>query len=390
MTPPLVLAIDTSCDETAAAVTSGRTVMSNVIASQSQLHRRWGGVFPTVAKQAHQELLPAVITAARRRAGADWSQLAAIAVTQGPGLAPALEVGLKFADRLGSRHQLPLVPVNHLEGHLLSVLAQPRRRTGRRSSGRPINAANPARVSKPAGPTPNFPVLGLIVSGAHTELVLVNDFGRYHRLGWTVDDAAGEALDKIGRMLGLGYPAGPVIEQLAKRVPAAALAAADAPGSPWRFPLPMTASGDYNFSFSGLKTFAKNLIGRLEQAGRLDRQTVALLAAVTQRGVLRHLTYKLNKVLADHPQLGEVWLSGGVAANIELRRQVRAAIKPYGLKLATPYTKRLCGDNAAMIGLVGGLKLELELGKPTSRAAGQEKLVVPAGTHLDRRPRWPL
>jgi len=331
----IILAIDTSCDDTSAAVTKGWQVLSNVIASQTQLHKPYGGVFPTVAKQAHKENIAPTVAIALKRAGTSWQDLDGIAVTQGPGLAPALEVGITYAKEQAKLHDLPLIPVNHLEGHLLSVLAVPK-----------------TQVSK----TPNFPVLALIISGGHSEFLLVHDFGKYERIGATIDDAAGEALDKIGRMLDLGYPAGPVVEVFAKK------------GNPsaHKFPLPMTTSGDYNLSFSGIKTFARNLVSSLEADGKLNsQQAIFDLAASVQYSVFRHITHKLRKILIDHPEITEIWLGGGVAANMSLRAAIRATAKDAraqlkkfsspsnvkSLKLHTPYTKRLCQDNAAMIGV---------------------------------------
>lgn len=331
----IILAIDTSCDDTSAAVTKGWQVLSNVIASQTQLHKPYGGVFPTVAKQAHKENIDPTVAIALKRAGVTWEDIDAIAVTQGPGLAPALEVGITYAKEQAKLHNLPLIPVNHLEGHLLTVLAVPK-----------------THVPK----VPTFPILGLIISGGHSEFLLVNDFGKYERIGATIDDAAGEALDKIGRMLDLGYPAGPVVEIFAKKGDHLA----------HQFPLPMTTSGDYNLSFSGIKTFARNLVASLEADGKLNsQQAIFDLAASVQYSVFRHITHKLRKILIDHPEITEIWLGGGVAANMSLRKAIRATAKEAraqlkkfsspsnvkSLKLHTPYTKRLCQDNAAMIGV---------------------------------------
>jgi N6-L-threonylcarbamoyladenine synthase len=336
-----VLAIDTSCDETAAAVVRGTTVLSNVVASQVELHKPYGGVFPTVAKQAHKENIDRVIALTLKRAQRNWSEIDALAVTEGPGLAPALEVGITKAKELAELHQLPLYPVNHIEGHVLSVLAQPKNITGNKTP--------------PTTPTIHFPVLSVIVSGGHTEFVLITAIGKYQRLGWTIDDAAGEALDKVGRMWDLGYPAGPVIEQFAQFGNDRA----------YDFPLPMTSSGDYNLSFSGLKTFARRFTEQLESGEQLNKQTIYDLCASFQRAVFRHICHKLNKILIDHPDLGEVWLGGGVAANATLRVMLRQTIKkhlqtmvkkelvlPLSPKLRGPYSKKLCGDNAAMIGVV--------------------------------------
>nr|MBP7768775.1 tRNA (adenosine(37)-N6)-threonylcarbamoyltransferase complex transferase subunit TsaD [Candidatus Woesebacteria bacterium] len=193
---PLVLAIDTSCDDTSVAVTRGTRVISNIIASQTALHAPYGGVFPTVAKLAHKENIAAALALALKRAHVTMAEIELLAVTIGPGLAPALEVGITAAQSLALEHSLPLVGVNHVEGHVLSVLASP---TDERVFG-----------------TIKFPVLALVVSGGHTQYIEIKALGEYHILGSSLDDAAGECLDKIGRMLGLGYPAGPVIEEFAR------------------------------------------------------------------------------------------------------------------------------------------------------------------------------
>lgn len=346
---PFILALDTSCDETAIAIVCGHDIRANIVASQVQLHKQYGGVFPTVAKQAHKEQLPVALKAAFRQAQLKPADIAAIAITVGPGLAPALEVGITFAQQLAEEWKVPLLPINHIEGHLLSVLARPHSR---------------AKQLDNSSTEPRWPILGVIVSGKHTEYILMSGWGEYRRLGWTVDDAAGEALDKVGRMLDLGYPAGPVIEEFARLGDAKA----------FKFPLPMTTSGDYNLSFSGLKTFARNTIEQLNAEDRLTKQVVYDFCASFQYAVFRSITYKLSKILTDH-QVDEVWLGGGAAANIALRTQLRVALKPFGLHLRVPYSKRLCGDNAAMIGMVA-----------SHRLAG----FVPSATPLDRRPRWHL
>ncbi len=340
MNKNLILALDTSCDDTSAAVTSGTTILSNVIASQTQLHKQYGGVFPTVAKQAHKENIDATIRAALKRAQVEWADIAGVAVTQGPGLAPALEVGINKAKELAQEFNKPLIAVNHVEGHVLSPLAKPQKK----------DSVDPGLV-----PQIQYPVLSVIVSGGHTEFVLIKEIGQYEILGQTVDDAAGECLDKVGRMLDLGYPAGPIIEQFAKL------------GHPkaFTFPLPMTTSGDFNLSFSGLKTAARNMLETLEATEPLNKTQIYDFCASFQYAVFRSICYKLDKILTTH-QINEVWLGGGVAANMELRRMLRQRIKDFSQKtdpkqtlpFRTPYTKKLCSDNAAMIGVVAGFKLE--------------------------------
>jgi len=228
--PITILAIDTSCDETAVAISQDRRIVSNVIASQINIHKKWGGVVPHLAKRAHQDKIDHVLKQALQRAKTKPQQLQAIAVTFGPGLAPALEIGILKAKDLTKKHQKPLIAINHMEAHLLSSFA--------------LNSKNNGPLKSYS--KNHFPILGLLVSGGHTQLVLVKSIGNYQLLGETLDDAAGEALDKLAKMLKLGYPGGPIIEIMAKK------------GKPDKIPLPvpMQHSKDLNFSFSGLKTAA--------------------------------------------------------------------------------------------------------------------------------------
>ena len=327
-----ILAIDTSCDDTSAAVTIGRYVLSNVIASQTELHRPYGGVFPTVAKQAHRENIAPTVIQAMKKAKVSWADIKAIAVTQGPGLAPALEVGIEFSQELASQHQKPLIPVNHIEGHILSVLALPK---PQRKSWRDLSTTMPKIKN----------ALSVVVSGGHTEFVLIEKLGKYKVLGQTLDDAAGECLDKIGRMLNLGYPAGPVIEEFAKLGDPKAII----------FPLPLTTTKTYDLSYSGLKTFARNKLEEMGGVEVLKKQGIYDFAASTQYAVFRHIMYKLSKLL-ETENVSQVWLGGGVAANATLRRMLRETIRNSkgqvtNPKLLVPYTKKLCMDNAGMIGV---------------------------------------
>jgi N6-L-threonylcarbamoyladenine synthase len=368
----LLLAIDTSCDDTACAVTNGFEIWSNIIASQTQLHQPFGGVFPTVAKQAHQENIELTVKKALTQAAVTWTDIVGVAVTIGPGLAPALEVGINYAKYLAKTNQKVLIPVNHLEGHLLSALAV--RKAREKTTKQPLKNQSKAsrletetsasardcltrdRLDASAQVICEFPALGVIISGGHSEFVLVKAIGKYQRLGFTIDDAAGEALDKVGRMIDLGYPAGPVLEEFAKKGNSLA----------YTFPLPMTTSGDYNLSFSGLKTYSRNLIQKLEGSQKLkNSQEIYDFSASFQLAVFKHITYKLKKILLDYPQIKQVWLGGGVAANMALRKMIRSAIREVSnqsklknqlnlvIPLLTPYSKRLCQDNAAMIGVAG-------------------------------------
>lgn len=336
--PPLILAIDTSCDDTSAAVSQGSKILSNVVASQTKLHAPYGGVFPTVAKLAHREKIEPVVNMALDQAGVSWASIAAIAVTQGPGLAPALEVGIAYAQQLAKQHHLPLIAVNHIEGHALSALASPTN----------------------TEPPPVEQVLAVVISGGHSEFILIKQLGQYQRLGWKIDDAAGEVLDKIGRLIGLDYPAGEQIEYLA------------ASGNPkaYPFPLPMTNRTDYHLSFAGLKTYARNLYEKISHEKPLTETQKSDFCASFQYSIFRAICYKLNKILQKY-EVKQIWLGGGVAANQELRRMINEVItdfnhhqnqfttnQTYSIPaLKIPYTQSLCVDNAAMIGVVAGFQL---------------------------------
>ncbi len=365
---PLILAIDTSCDETSVAVVSGVEYWSNVVASQTELHRPYGGVFPTVAKLAHQQNIGPAIALALKQAGVSANELSAVAVTVGPGLAPALEVGIAAARSFAQTHHLPLIPANHLEGHVLSVFARPRPRVQSQQIRVPqfdISQHLPALALIISGGNSLFVKVELLSSTSTSAIPQPNRFDRvpnlkldqpfdsdsqswqpqlhYTILGRTLDDAAGECLDKVGRMLNLGYPAGPVIEEFAKL------------GNPhaFDFPLPLTQTKSYDVSFSGMKTHARNLVEKLGGADSLSRQQIYDFCACLQTAVFRHLMYKFEKILSDHPgEFKEIWLGGGVAANMALRKTLRTTIKKHSsLPLRTPHSKRLCGDNAAMIGI---------------------------------------
>lgn len=364
-----ILAIDTSCDDTSVAVTRSTTVLSNIVASQTELHRPFGGVFPTIAKVAHQENLPVAITLALKRAKLKPAELDAVAVTIGPGLAPALEVGIRAAQEFAALHNKPLIPANHLEGHVFSVTALPKGRVAKTAPTLPILAVvisggntlfvrlerkvSPnlqANTSKPLERQPRL-TLDAIDSSWHSNY-------SYTILGKTLDDAAGECLDKVGRMLNLGYPAGPVIEIFARC------------GNPTRypFPLPLTKTKTLDMSFSGIKTYSRNLLTELGGVEALTKKDIYDFCASLQMAVFRHITYKLEKLLlSDKTQYQAVWLSGGVAANMSLRTAIRSTLRSVAKKnanaphkLKTPYSKRLCGDNAAMIGVASASREVLD------------------------------
>lgn len=320
-----ILAIETSCDETAAAVVEdGHRVLSNIVATQIDLHRRFGGVFPEVASRQHVLAIQPVIAQALSEAGIEHvSALDAIAVTHGPGLAGSLLVGVNAAKGLALASGLPLLPINHLEGHVYSNWLD----TGR-------DGLSPV--------SDDFPVLVLIVSGGHTELVLMGGHGQYQRLGGTLDDAAGEAFDKVARLLAIGFPGGPAIEQTAQGGDAA------------RYPLPRglrhAADHRFDFSFSGLKTAVLHLTQDLAAEG-LDLHAPPLaadIAASFQQAVVDVLVDKTADAAQAHG-VKRVCICGGVSANTALRMSAARRFERMGIAFSIP-PFAFCTDNAAMIG----------------------------------------
>ena len=357
MSGPLVLAIESSCDETGIAlVEGGRRIHANVVASQSAIHAAAGGIVPEVAARAHLRWIVPVLDEALADAGVTVRDVDAVAVTHGPGLAGSLLVGINFAKSLAWVHGKPLVGVNHLEGHLYAAwLTDP-------------GAAD--------GPEPVFPLVALIVSGGHTFLVEMTDHLTYRLLGQTVDDAAGEAFDKVGRLLGLPYPGGPAISR-------AATAAVRHDAA-----FPRAWLGDtYDFSFSGLKTAARRTIDEARAAeglptgpdaaaepdARLSDGAVAELSWGFQDSVADVLVTKTIRA-AEAIRARSIVLGGGVAANGELRTRLAGEAEARGLPLIVP-RPALCTDNGAMIGAAGARRL----------AAGER-----AGLDLDARPSLPL
>jgi N6-L-threonylcarbamoyladenine synthase len=310
-----VLGIETSCDETAAAVVDGGSVIaSSVVSSQIDLHARYGGVVPELAGRAHVELLTPVLAEALDRAGSDTSGagIDAVAVTYGPGLIGSLLVGVAEAKALAMAWGVPLVGVNHLEAHLFASLLEQ--------------------------PDLGWPLAVLLVSGGHTQLIEVTEPGRYRLLGGTIDDAAGEAFDKVARFLGLGYPGGPAIDRIADE------------GDPTAFAFPRSYPGDgYDFSFSGLKTSVVTTVRKNPDASTAD------VAASFRQAVVDVLVTRARRAAADVGARA-LCLAGGVAANALLRQRVTEVCAEDGIGAFLP-SRALCTDNAAMVAAAGWWRL---------------------------------
>jgi len=336
-----ILAIESSCDETAASLIEGKNhhlkILTNVVASQASIHAAYGGVVPEVASRTHLEKIALVVKRALKISSPDspkklkekLASIDAMAVTIGPGLIGSLLVGVNFAKALAYALKKPIIPINHLEGHLYAGFI------------------SPSKNSKDKMALIKFPLLGLLVSGGHTALILMKDHLQYKILGQSLDDAAGECLDKGGKLLGLSYPAGPQIEKLAQK------------GNPtaFDFPKPMLNSKDLNFSFSGLKTAFLYQIKKLK---KLDWPTKANLAASLQKTVFETLTFKtLQAIQKYQPQT--FILTGGVAANTFLRQTLKTKVQKFNpsLNFIVP-PKSLCTDNAAMVGAAAYFKAQKE------------------------------
>jgi N6-L-threonylcarbamoyladenine synthase len=351
VTAPLVLAFESSCDETGVAIVEdGRRIHANVVASQVALHAPAGGIVPEVAARAHLRWILPVLDEAWATAGASWDDVAAVTVTEGPGLAGSLLVGINVAKTLAWVRGKPLVGVNHLEGHVYAAwLVDP----------------GVAEVE-----APRFPAVALVVSGGHTFLAEMRNHLSYRLLGETLDDAAGEAFDKVGRLLGLGYPGGPAIQVAAE-------------GATRRdVVFPRAWLGDsYDFSFSGLKTAARRVVAAAradaglgdDPAMPLPEATTAELAWGFQESVVDVLVTKTIRA-AREIGAASIVLGGGVAANGPLRARLAAEAREVGIPLVVP-RPGLCTDNAAMIGAAGWRRFR----------AGQR-----SGLDLESRPAWPL
>lgn len=318
-----ILAIETSCDETAAAVIrEDRTILSHIVLSQLEEHKPYGGVVPEIAARAHMDHLDALIRRAMEDAGLQsYNELDAIAVTAGPGLIGGVIVGVMTAKAIAAVAQKPFIAVNHLEGHALTV-----------------------RLTHDVP----FPYLLLLVSGGHCQILMAEDLGKYHKLGGTIDDAAGEAFDKVAKMLDMGYPGGPLVERAALN------------GNPRRFtfPQPLSHKQTCDFSFSGLKTAVKR---EIEKLGSLTEQDKADLCASFQYTVGEILCDRMSRAInlckTTHPALKHIVIAGGVAANRYLRGLLEQLAQENGLECVAP-PLALCTDNAAMIGWAGMERLQ--------------------------------
>ncbi|HMB78159.1 MAG TPA: tRNA (adenosine(37)-N6)-threonylcarbamoyltransferase complex transferase subunit TsaD [Kiloniellaceae bacterium] len=336
----IVLGIETSCDETAAAVVSDRReILASRVLSQIDDHRPFGGVVPEIAARSHLTQIEGMIRDAMAAAGLSFQDLDAVAATAGPGLIGGVFVGVMTGKALAAARGLPFIAVNHLEGHALTV-----------------------RLSDDLA----FPYLLLLVSGGHCQLLAVEGVGRYRRLGGTLDDAVGEAFDKTAKLLGLGYPGGPAVERAAKQ------------GDPdsLRLPRPMMGRANLDFSFSGLKTAVRQAVA--DRPRPLGEQAAADIAAAFQAAVGDILADRCKRALAvfaaDYGCRGPLVVAGGVAANLYLRAALRALAEAEGCRFLAP-PQGLCTDNAAMIAWAGVERLRLKLTDPLDFAP---------------RPRWPL
>jgi len=326
-----VLAIETSCDDTGAAVVlDGRKILSNVVSSQVPIHQKYGGVVPELASRRHIESIVPIVKEALEIAKLTLSEIDGIAVTQGPGLVGSLLVGLSFAKSIAFATGLPFIGVNHIEAHLSAIFLEEK--------------------------SPRFPFIGLVVSGGHTSLFRVDGFGKYRRLGQTRDDAAGEAFDKVAKLLGLVYPGGPIIDELSKTGNPKAI----------RFPRASLGKDSFDFSFSGLKTAVVNYVkAHPEPPGGYSEDLIKDIVSSFQEAVVEVLVKKTVQA-AQHQGLKRIVLSGGVAANQRLRQKIKEESFEQKLKVYIP-SPSFCTDNAAMVGVVGyeylkrGIRADLSL-----------------------------
>ena len=315
-----ILAIETSCDDTAASVLKDRKVLSNCIADQNLIHKAYGGIVPELASRAHQSKIIPVVSQALNEANIDKKELTAIAYTQGPGLLGSLLVGSSFAKSLSIALGLPLIPINHMQGHLL------------------VHFIEDKNIKVPV-----FPFLGVTLSGGHTQLILVKKYFEMELIGTTLDDAIGEAFDKCGKQLGLDYPAGEQIDKLAKN------------GNPLRFDFPITRLKNYDVSYSGIKTAFTNFLKKQKDSTFITKNLNDLCASL-QYSLVQIILNKIQKAAKDY-NIKQVVIGGGVAANSEIRIQLKNKAKSEGWEVFIP-PQHLTTDNAAMIGIASYFKIQ--------------------------------
>lgn len=381
-----ILAIETSCDETAMAIVEVKNagkkvkfkILGNEISSQAVLHAQYGGVFPALAKREHIKNLPIVFEKILKQAKLKIEKIDSIAVTTGPGLEPALWTGIVFARELSEKYKIPIIPVNHMEGHIFSIFPK---------KGKTFTIDLDKKI---------FPMLSLLVSGGHTELVLVKDWMKYKKIGQTRDDASGEAFDKVARMLGLPYPGGPEISKLAERERSSSSKTFKFSGPRMRedkepdrenskvlltpliqLPRPMINSKDYDFSFSGLKTAVLYLIRNLEKEHSNILQNVGMkqkIAREFEDAVIDTLVHKTIKAIKEY-KIKTLIVGGGVSANKYLQKVMAKSIKENKLKTKVHFpSKELTGDNALMIAIAGFFQFKKKNFKTTSILRAQGNL----------------
>jgi N6-L-threonylcarbamoyladenine synthase len=343
-----ILSIETSCDETAISILEAKggvtnasfRVLGNNVSSQIEVHIPYGGVYPALAKREHIKNLPIVLEKTLKKAGLEGKKkpVDAVAVTYGPGLEPALWTGIVLAKELGEKWSVPVIPVNHMEGHLLSVFGKAK--------------------GKFTIPKLKFPLLALLVSGGHTELVLVKKFMNYEILGETLDDAVGEAFDKVARMLGLPYPGGPQISKLAE------IERKNKKTYTFVLPRPMLHSKNFDFSYSGLKTAVLYLIRDLGGLEKISEKTKAEIAFEFENAAIECLTHKTKKAIEKY-KIKTLVVGGGVSANQHLKNEIKK-ITGSKIKLFFP-TKELSTDNSLMIGIAGYLNYVKNKNLPAGR-----------------------
>ena len=319
----IILGIESSCDDTSAAIIKNGEILSNVIAGQD-IHAEYGGVVPELASRVHQQNILPVVDAALKKAGVTKNELTAIAYTKGPGLLGSLLVGTSFAKSMAMGLNIPLIDVNHMQGHILAHFIQKKEKHK---------------------PTPNFPFICLTVSGGHTQIVLVKDYLSMELIGETIDDAAGEAFDKAAKLLGLSYPGGPLVDKLSKQ------------GNDAKFTFTFPKVGEFNYSFSGLKTQFLYFLQKEEKLNeKFIQQNLNDICASYQQHIVNYLFIKLKKAVA-HYNVKDVAIAGGVSANSCLRKKLEKTGQEEGWNTFIPEFE-YCTDNAAMIAITGQYKLE--------------------------------